>query len=247
VRTPDDVCITLDVDWASDEILGQALALVDELDVPVTLFCTHPTPLLAELDPARFEIAWHPNFLQARDDAEIVAEMADWFPEVEGVRSHALYFHSRLAPLYLTRGLRYVAHDLQFAQPGLAPSRHWSGLVNVPGFWEDDVHALYHGGDFDPARVDLSAPGLKVFDFHPIHLALNTDTMARYEDARADIEARRPLTAHVNPGSGSRTLLRAVVERLRGDTAGHRFTTVAEVARRFDHDQPYPGRYRPAD
>ncbi len=155
---PDDVCITLDVDWASDLVLGDALALIDELDVPVTLFCTHPTPLLEGLDPGRFELAWHPNFLQPRDDAETIAEMAAWFPGVLGVRSHALYFHSRLAPLYLQRGIRYLAHELQFAQPGLAPLRHWSGLVGIPGFWEDDVHALYHAGDFDPGLVDLDTP-----------------------------------------------------------------------------------------
>jgi hypothetical protein len=246
-RPRDDVCITLDVDWASDPVLAGALALIEELDVPVTLFCTHRTSLLEGLDPGRFEIAWHPNFLDPRDDAEIVAELAAWFPGALGVRAHALYFHSRLAPLYLQRGIRYLAHELQFAQPRLAPLRHWSGLVGIPGFWEDDVHALYHGGDFDPDRVDLESPGLKVFDFHPIHLALNTDTIDRYEAARADIEERRSLAEHVNPGLGSRTLLRAVVERLRGDPVRHRFTTVGDVAQRFDREHPYPGRYHPAD
>jgi len=243
----DDVCITLDVDWASDEVLAAALALVDELDVPVTLFCTHPTSVLDGLDPSRIEIAWHPNFLGAGDDEQQVEQMARWFPAATGVRAHALYFHSRLAPAYLRRGIRYLAHDLRFGVSGLAPVRHWSGLVDVPGFWEDDVHALYFDGDFSPDRVDLEAPGLRVFDFHPIHLALNTDRMARYEAAREDAEAGRPLDAHVNPGLGSRTLLRSVVEGIRARPDRHRFTTVGEVARRFDERHPYPGLYRPPD
>lgn len=243
----DDVCITLDVDWASDEVLSGALDVVRELDVPVTLFCTHPTALLHDLDRSRVEIAWHPNFLQPRDDAELVDEMAGWFPGCEGVRAHALYFHSRLAPLYLGHGLRYLAHDLRFLVPGLAPARHWSGLIDVPGFWEDDVHALYFDGDFCPERVDLSAPGLKVFDFHPIHLALNTDRMERYEAAREDMEAGRSLAAHVNPGLGSRTFLRSAVGRMKQLPERYRFTTVGEVASRFDREHPYNGRYQPTD
>ncbi len=245
--TADDVCITLDVDWASDAALERALRWVGELDVPITLFCTHPTPLLDTLDRDRVELAWHPNFLQPRDDAEIVEEMARWFPGVAGVRAHALYFHSRLAPLYLLRGIRYLAHDLRFCVGGLAPVRHWSGLVDVPGFWEDDVHSLYFDGDFDPDRVDLERPGLKVFDFHPIHLALNTDRMERYEAARADVEAGRPLDVHVNHGAGSRTFLRAVVARMKARPDRYRFTTVGEVAEGFDRGQPYRGRFRPAD
>lgn len=247
-RTPvDDVCITLDVDWASDPVLAEALALIRELDVPVTLFCTHRTSLLDDLDRARVEIAWHPNFLQPRSDAGLIDEMARWFPGSEGVRAHALYFHSRLAPLYLGHGIRYLAHDLRFLAPRLAPARHWSGLIDVPGFWEDDVHALYFDGDFSLDRVDLSAPGLKVFDFHPIHLALNTDRMERYEGAREDMEAGRSLAAHVNPDLGSRTFLRAAVGRMKDRPERYRFTTVGEVASRYDGEHPYGGRYRPTD
>ncbi len=241
----DTVCITLDLDWAPDPVLADALALVDDLGIPVTLFCTHPTPLLEGLDPARVELAWHPNFLGGRDEAEVVAELAGWFPGAAGVRAHALYFHSRLAPAYLAHGLRYLAHDLRFLQPGLRCERHWSGLVTVPGYWEDDVHALYFDGDFDPALAAPTAPGLRVYDFHPIHLHLNTDRMARYEGARADLEAGRDLAAHRNPGLGSRSFLRALVEDTRA--RGRRLATLAEVAAEHAAASPYGGRTRPAD
>jgi hypothetical protein len=239
----DTVCITLDVDWASDEILGGALDLVASLGVPATVFCTHPTPALEGLDPRQFELAWHPNFLAGRDEVEVIDELARWFPGVVGVRSHALYFHSRLAPLYLDRGIEYVAHDLRFGQPGLGPSTHWSGLVDVPGFWEDDVHALFHDGDFDPTRVDLEADGLKVFDAHPIHLWLNTDRMARYEGAREDMEARRDLSTHVNPGLGARTFLIQAVEAMLALPDRYTFSTMRDVARAHACVHPYRGNY----
>jgi len=246
--TMDTVCITLDIDWASDEVLGDALSLIADLDVPATLFCTHASPLLDGLDPARVELAWHPNFLGSADEIEVIEEMARLFPGCAGVRSHALFFHSRLAPQYLQSGIRYVAHDLRFAEPSLAASTHWSGLVNVPGFWEDDVHSLYFDGDFDPDRIDLDAPGLKVFDFHPIHLHLNTDRMDRYETARADIEAGRDLAPHVNAGGmGSRTFLVDVVRRFRQRPGQVRFALARDVAAEHATAHPYAGRYRPTD
>jgi len=241
----DTVCITMDVDWASDEVLQGALDLLSDLRIPVTVFCTHPTPVLERLDPDRFELAWHPNFLAGRDEIEVIDELARWFPGAVGVRSHALYFHSRLAPLYLDRGIEYVAHDLRFGSADLAPSTHWSGLVDVPGFWEDDVHALFHDGDFDPARVDLGRPGLKVFDAHPIHLWLNTDRMTRYERARADMEARRDLSRHVNPGPGTRTFLTHAVEAMKARPEQFVFSTLKAVSRAHAGAHPYRGNYRP--
>lgn len=243
----DSVCITLDVDWAADEILQAALDLVAGLGIPVTVFCTHPTPVLEGLDPERVELAWHPNFLAGRDELDVIGELEAWFPGARGVRSHALYFHSRLAPAYLSRGVEYVAHDLRFGLCDLAPVTHWSGLVDVPGFWEDDVHALFFDGDFDPGLVDLDPPGLKVFDVHPIHLWLNTDRMVRYEGARADMEARRDLSSHVNPGRGARTFLVQAVEHMLSRPDRFEFSTVADVARAHARDHPYRGKYWPAD
>lgn len=246
-KSPNPVCITLDLDWAPDRVIEDALGILQALDIPVTLFCTHRSPLLDGLDPQRFELAWHPNFLAGRDEAQVIDEMAGWFPGAAGVRAHALYFHSRLAPPYLRHGVRYLAHNLCFLQTGLRCMTHWTGLVDVPGFWEDDVHALYFDGDFDPARVDWTRPGLKVFDFHPIHLHLNTDRMARYDEARADLEAGRDLESHRNPGLGSRTFLEALVASLRADPTRYRLRTVAQVAAEHAADQPYVGRYRPFD
>ncbi len=240
----DTVCVTLDVDWAADPVLADALAAVDELGVPYTVFCTHATSLLQGLDPARVELAWHPNFLAGRDEAEVLDELAGAFPGAVGVRAHALYFHSRLVPLLLRRGIRYVAHDLRFGLSGLSAETHWSGLVNVPGFWEDDVHAIVYDGVFDPARVDVDGSGLRVFDFHPIHLHLNTDRMQRYEDARADIEAGRSLAAHVNPGLGSRSFLRSVIGAMAARPDRYRFATVATVADEHARRHPYRGAYR---
>jgi hypothetical protein len=40
------VFITMDIDWACDAVLTDTLDLIDELEIPVTIFVTHQTELL---------------------------------------------------------------------------------------------------------------------------------------------------------------------------------------------------------
>ena len=55
-------------------------------------------------------------------------------------------------------------------------------MVKVPYLWEDDVVCLYKD-DLNPAAA-LVSDGLRVFDFHPIHVFLNSEDLARYERTR---------------------------------------------------------------
>ena len=56
-------------------------------------------------------------------------------------------------------------------------------MIRIPYFWEDDVHCLY--GDPQAFEIALGHTGLRVFDFHPIHVFLNTENMDRYERTRS--------------------------------------------------------------
>jgi hypothetical protein len=66
---------------------------------------------------------------------------------------------------------------------GLKPFKLWTGMVRIPYNWEDDVHWTY-GYSFDESRIDLKDEGLIVFDFHPIHIFLNTENKYRYNEAK---------------------------------------------------------------
>src|SRR5690606_34162071 len=94
----------------------------------------------------------------------------------------------------------------------LAPWKTWNGLIKVPYFWEDDVACIYED------NTDISslkqANGLKVFDFHPIHIFLNTEHMDRYEQSRPVHRTPKELLSHVNKKSeGARTKLQRLMER----------------------------------
>lgn len=72
---------------------------------------------------------------------------------------------------------RYDCNLRLFLQPKCAPLNHCSGLIRFPTYWEDDVHSE-KGLPFkiEVIRKDLDSPGLRIFNFHPLNLTLNTPT-----------------------------------------------------------------------
>jgi len=59
----DKVFITMDLDWACDDVLNDTIDLVERYDVAVTWFVTHDTPVLERLrENPKFELGLHPNF-----------------------------------------------------------------------------------------------------------------------------------------------------------------------------------------
>jgi hypothetical protein len=218
----DSVFITIDLDWCADEVLSDTLDLLEARDAAATLFVTHDTPLLSRIrDNPRFEIGIHPNFnplLQGdassgADAADVIARCLQWAPGARSVRSHALVQSTYLLRAFSSAGLRYdcntyIGHDAGIA---LAPLRHFDGaLVRVPHLWEDDIE-IAQGPRWDPAAI-AGAPGLRVLDFHPIHIFLNTETVDRYEASRAVHRDAEALRAHVNTGAaGTRTLFEALL------------------------------------
>ncbi len=57
------IFLTFDLDWAHDEVINDAIDLVEAVDVPATWFVTHATPTLERLRAnPKFELGVHPNF-----------------------------------------------------------------------------------------------------------------------------------------------------------------------------------------
>ncbi len=86
----------------------------------------------------------------------------------------------------------------------------WDGLIDVPFFWEDDIAALYDE-DFGDVGNLVHRSGLKVFDFHPIHIFLNTERLDRYEKSRPYHRSSKELLMFRNKGKGARTALKTLL------------------------------------
>jgi len=185
--------ITLDIDWCHDEILIDAIEILEKYDVAATWFVTHNSPILDRLrENKKFELGIHPNFnfllegdhRNGRTADEIIDRLMELVPEAKSVRSHSMTQSSPLIDLFNKKGLTHECNHFIPAQSGiqLRPWRLWNSIQKVPYFWEDDLHCLFND-NVDPALL-METSGLSVFDFHPIHVYLNTKTLQLYEQTR---------------------------------------------------------------
>lgn len=216
------IFLTFDIDWAHDEVLTDSINLVEKADVAATWFVTHDTPLLVRLRAnPKFELGIHPNFnylLQGDtrnggNAEEVVDRLLNIVPEAKSVRSHSILQNSKLMDIFLDRGLTHDCNHFIPEQSGieLKPWRLWNGITKVPYFWEDDAAFIYR----DNASISLltERKGLKVFDFHPIHVFLNTERADRYDSTRPWHGDPGKLVEHRSddPG-GTRMLLEQLLE-----------------------------------
>ena len=220
-RSPDTwetkLFLTLDMDWVCDDVLAHTLDMLETAGAAATWFVSHETPLLERMAAnPRFELGIHPNFNEllngntpqdgGQTAQKIIHGLKGILPGAVSARSHSMLQSSRILDALAYAGFvndcnHFIPHE---AGIPLRPWRHWAGgLVKVPYCWEDDVYVL---GGMPHSVADLLArPGLIVVDFHPIHIALNTNDMAVYEETRPlhnDLEALRQ---HACKGFGIKT------------------------------------------
>jgi hypothetical protein len=186
--------ITLDLDWAPDFMIDAAAQALVDREVKATWFVTHASPAVERLreHPDLFELGMHPNFLAGSSHgatpAEVVAHCAQLVPEARAVRTHCLL---QSTPLHdeLLRGSA-VEIDVSLFLPGavgVEPVVQWSPegrLLRLPYVWQDNMEMYAPQPDWDTKAV-LDAPGLRIFDFHPAHVWLNSASFAPYERLKA--------------------------------------------------------------
>jgi len=223
------VFLTFDVDWAHDDVILDTIDLLDAAGVSATWFITHDTPVLARLrQNPKFEIGIHPSFnwllagdpRNGKDPREVVGRMMDLVPEAKCVRSHSMLQSSGLLDVFAAAGLTHDVNHFVPASVGadLVPWALWNGMTRVPYFWEDDIACIYESrGRAEPSVTDAarSGKGIKVFDFHPIHVFLNTDELQRYERTRPMHHNPRALLEHRCQGYGTRGKLQELMNGLK--------------------------------
>lgn len=218
--------LTFDMDFALDEVIEDTLDLLSGFDVRSTFFLTGATSQIDRIrETEAIDVGIHPNFNPLLggtcDPGESAKKALDnllkLFPEAKSVRSHSLTQSSRLNQLFKDYGLTHESNTFVPSGRAKAPSPwvDWTGLVRVPFHWEDDVYCLYRTADVpEPAAAEVLSRnhGFCVFNFHPIHVFLNTESLAHYEAARPFHQDLRMLSGYRNQDYGTRDRL---VELLR--------------------------------
>ena len=217
----DKLFLTFDIDWAHDQIIEDVLQLLSRYIVPVTIFATHKTKILSScsLLKDRIEIGLHPNFnhllwseSNGKNFSIVCSDLKEIYPNATSVRSHSLCFGSLIQTAYEALG---ITHDSSMMIPyqynnfDLFPFKMWDGLVRVPYFFCDYLTVMTTDA---PINTLASRRGLKVFDFHPIHVFLNTESLDRYERTRPLHHNPKELIKHRYQGYGTRNRLIELLE-----------------------------------
>jgi len=172
--------------------LTHTLDIIEKKDIKVTIFCTHKTDLLDRMRKnPNIELGIHPNFnfllngdfRYGKNIKEVIEYYLNIVPEAVSVRSHSVTQNSAILSAFSDFGIKYDCNHFipLHLEMNLKPWLHCNGkLIKTPYCWEDDCHCLYQYS-WD-VQKHINMEGLKIFNFHPIHIFLNTDEPSRYEN-----------------------------------------------------------------
>lgn len=187
------IFLTFDIDWCSDEVLSYTLDILEKYDIKATFFVTHNTKLLYRMkNNSNIELGIHPNFNYLLDGDfrygknidEVIKYYLKFVPDSISVRSHSLTQSTNIIGKFNDNKLinHCGTHIPYTSNINIKPYKLWNKIVEIPFFWEDDIHCLYNW-DFDILQT-LNYKSLKVYNFHPIHIFLNSNTLDNYEKSR---------------------------------------------------------------
>lgn len=216
-----NVFLSLDIDWAHDEIIKDVIDLIG--DVSSTWFVTHDTPVLSELRKNKnFELGIHPNFnilLGGSNDQKLTAttlidNLINIVPEAKTARSHSVTQSGVLLKILSDRGITHDSNDCIPFESNIAlkPFRTIYEIIKCPYLWADEHEWVFDRETNFEAVFNQSE--LLIFDFHPIHVFLNTENEYRYERTRHLHQNPEELIKHRFEGEGTRTRLLQLLEQV---------------------------------
>lgn len=173
------VCITSDMDWASDYAIRKTFEYFDEKNIPLTAFVTNPSEVINEYRrKGKIKCGIHPNFMPDSSQGSSYDEVIDYcfklLPYAKCFRAHRYYDVNDTMDRLTKRGILYESNVCTLMDI-VPPFLHRSKTISFPIFWEDGAFLYYSKGfDFSLMEKQLISPGLKVINIHPMHFMLNT-------------------------------------------------------------------------
>ncbi|RAP27576.1 hypothetical protein DID74_00285 [Candidatus Marinamargulisbacteria bacterium SCGC AG-333-B06] len=185
--------LTFDIDWVDDHILDFLLNEINKINVKVTLFVTHKTKYLDVFRKhENIELGIHPNFNSCFESEQhnvesILDQILNIVPEATVSRSHSLTTSGRWLELYKNKGIKYLSNYMMEWQTNIRPFNHINQLIEVPIFFADDglIYNTIINENVISNVIKKSKnfkESVKVFNFHPIHLYLNSTSYNYYTE-----------------------------------------------------------------
>lgn len=200
----DEFVLTFDVDWASESIIRYVIDILLPLNISATFFCTHDSEILKEYDN-KFELGIHPDLNDTLEFEEKILELKSIYQNAIGVRAHGLVTSSKIYQIYVKLGLKYDASVFTPECISVGYFKRLRKLICFPYFFEDDDFFAVKR-NFDLSEIDLKSNGLRIFNFHPIHIFLNTPSMEYYNSYKKYYQNPKKLYENKYNGRGTETL-----------------------------------------
>lgn len=191
-----DFVITIDVDWASDEMILDTYSLLKERKVKSTWFFTHQTKAIDEIvKDGLVEIGIHPNFLSKSSHGanvdEVIATISSWFPDAVSTRSHGVVTSGEILFKLATKTkIRIDTSYFLPESPDIKPAIHHfpnGKICKIPFFWSDDYQLVKNEISSSFSVLDFeNVHGLKVLNFHPVHIFKNTPSLKFYNESKSN-------------------------------------------------------------
>lgn len=243
------IAITLDVDWAPDFVIDFVAEWLIAAGVRATWFITHKSPALDRLKahPDLFELGIHPNFLAGSSHGSTTEDVLDFcaalLPEARCVRTHGLFQSSLLFEEFSRRRISVDVSLFLQRVLGVPPFEIWlrnAKLLRIPYFWEDDCEicrpdSTWHVKAWvDGVSTFAGHWDLRIFDFHAIHVYLNSADLRPYEALKHGVPRLSEATPtqvepHIYGGDGTRTMFHELVGYLSDNGGGARISDIAAM------------------
>ena len=193
------ICITFDTDYITNDTLDKFIKMyINEIPGASTFFIHKNFP---ELFNQNCEICPHPfiNNLEKWDtDLRNLEFCFDKKPK--GLRTHSCVFSHMIGIDLNNKGYKWISQAQNLFSTNLYPFRHPWGIWELPIYYMDNMDFWMtknwkneNHKPFDQKIIDkcLNNEGLYVFDFHPIHIALNTRNFNDYQRVKERITSNK--------------------------------------------------------
>jgi len=168
-------------------------------------------------------------------EEDILNELLDLYPEAIGLRSHSLYVHSKLRSIYAKRGIQYESNYMMYRVNDIKPFIMLPDVIQFPIYFMDDEwfrRQKKENKQPPSAKKFFEPSGLKVFDFHPPHIAFNTPTTEYYQRHKEEYWSNTTDIERIRyEGFGVRDLFKSLLEEI--ERANHETALLSTLGQEY--------------
>lgn len=185
--------LTFDIDWAPDFAVEEILVILRAKKIKATFFVTHPSDIVQDILSDGHDVGLHPNFLPNSTQGRSVEEVMDYLlnicPEATSIRTHSLFQSTPLLHRIFSKysQLKVDLSLLTYKLPFVGSSQ-WKfedlSFTRINYNWEDDL--AFYDNKFSWDQKKFFSRSV-IFDFHPIHVALNSNNNDSYMKLKEDL------------------------------------------------------------